>query len=409
MRTNPTLWLESAALALGLFELTAAWVARSRHLDWYPRKISPRFPRDFQPPAAIIVPTKGARPDLAENLGALLRQDYPDYDVFFAVETAADPGIPVIEALIAQAAREGRPGRGHLVVAGLSTRCSQQNANMLAGVVTAGARPEILAFCDNDVAPGPGWLRALARPLASPAVAVTSGYRWVRGRDGTAAEHAHAGIALSMYVHFALFAHVAGKGLWGGSFALRRANYEAWGVASRWGETISDDMSLMGIIQSRGRRSLLVGEVLIVTDDTFPSASAARRWYSRQLLNVKAYERFTWLAAGAGHLAAALAWLLALAAPVALAIGAQWTTLRGCGAGAAILLASADFIATARASGIAPIARRRLFLLRIPWIRCLQAGAFLATLGRSVLWWAGSGYHFDRRGRVTRIERPPAN
>jgi ceramide glucosyltransferase len=398
--------VELGALALGGFELAAAWVARARHRRWYPQKIAPRFDRAWTPPAAIIVPTKGAGPDLAKNLGTLLRQDYPHYEVFFAVETTADPGIPVIEALLAQAAREGWSGRGRLVVTGLTTACSQQNANMLAGVAAADTGPAVLAFCDNDVAPQPNWLRALVAPLSSQDVAVTSGYRWVRGRTGTAAEHAHAGIALSMYVHFALFAHIAGKGLWGGSFALRRADYEAWNVGPRWGETISDDMSLMGILQDRRRRSLLVGEVLILTDDTFSSAAAARRWYTRQLLNLKAYERITWALVGAGHLAAALAWAVALAAPLAFALGADPAQLRSLGLGAALLLAVADLAAAAWASGTAPIARRGLFLVRLPWVRALQAGAWIATLGRTVLWWAGVGYHFDRRGRVTRIERP---
>jgi hypothetical protein len=326
--------------------------------------------------------------------------------VFFAVESRDDPGVPVIERLVAQAEREGWTGRGRVVAAGLATRCSQQNANMLAGVAAAGEKPAVLAFCDNDVEPGPGWLRALVAPLAKPEVAVTSGYRWVRGRRGTAAEHAHAGIALSMYVHFAFVAHVAGKGLWGGSFALRKSDYDAWSVAPRWAETISDDMSLMGILQARGQRSLLVGEVLIVTDDTFPSAGAAARWYSRQLLNVKAYERGTWALIGAGHMTAALAWVVALVATVSWMAGVDLATVRTWGGGAALAFAGLDFVATAWSSGIAPLAGRGRFLTRLPWVRWLQGYAFLKTLGQDVLWWAGVGYHFDRAGRVTSVRRP---
>jgi len=397
---------EAGALGLGLFELAVSGLARARHRRWYPRRIAPRFDRGWRPAAAVVVPTKGAAPDLAENLGALLRQEYPDYEVFFAVESRDDPGVPVIEALLARAVREGWPGRGRLVVAGLATACSQQNANMLAGVAAAGARPVVLAFCDNDVRPGPDWLGALVAPLGTGETAVTSGYRWVSGRTGAAAEHAHAGIALSMYVHFALVAHLAGKGLWGGSFALRRADYEAWGVGARWGETISDDMSLMGILQARGRRTLLVGEVLIVTEDTFASGAAARRWYARQLLNVKAYERATWALVGAGHLAAAFAWVGAGLALAALAIGAGEDVVRAGGGVAAGLFAVCDLAASAWASGIAPLPSRGRFLLRLPWVRWLQAGAFLATLGGTVLWWAGVGYRFDRRGRVVEILRP---
>jgi hypothetical protein len=397
--------LEAGALALGVFELSVAYVARARRFRGVHAPQPAPAAQAWKPPAAIIVPTKGARADLAVNLGALLKQDYPAYDVYFAVETADDPGVPAIDALVAQARVEGWPGRGHLVVAGLTTTCSQQNANMLAGVQAAGPAPSVLAFCDNDIAPQPGWLSALVAPLATQAVAVTSGYRWVCGRSGTVAEHAHMAIALSMYVHFSFVSKVGHKGLWGGSFALRRTDFESWGVGARWRETILDDMSLMGIIQARGLRSVLVDDVLTVTDDTFDSSAAACRWYARQLLNVKAHERLTWLLVGAGHLAAAVAWLGVVAALVALLAGCGLTGLRGWGGGAALLLALADFAATAFASGIAPTKRRFVFLLRLPWARGLQAWAFLATLGRNVIWWSGVGYQFDRTGRVVRVDR----
>ena len=50
--------------------------------------------------AAVFVPCKGAELGLKENLSALMRQDYPDYEVTFVVEHAGDPAATVIRQVI---------------------------------------------------------------------------------------------------------------------------------------------------------------------------------------------------------------------------------------------------------------------------------------------------------------------
>ncbi|KKK47409.1 hypothetical protein LCGC14_3155500, partial [marine sediment metagenome] len=52
--------------------------------------------------AAVFAPCKGVDVDLEENLCALLRQDYDDYEVTFIVESADDPACPVIRRLMAE-------------------------------------------------------------------------------------------------------------------------------------------------------------------------------------------------------------------------------------------------------------------------------------------------------------------
>lgn len=59
------------------------------------------MPVAAQPPLSVIVPVKGADPAIAANMTALLRQDYPVYEVVFAVAEADDPAVPLIERIIA--------------------------------------------------------------------------------------------------------------------------------------------------------------------------------------------------------------------------------------------------------------------------------------------------------------------
>src|SRR5208282_2034170 len=80
----------------------------------------------------VLSPCKGHDANLEENLRALLTQDYPDYEVAFIVEDAADPACPVIRR--AMAACPQTPAR--LLVAGQAERCGQKVHNLR--VATAG-------------------------------------------------------------------------------------------------------------------------------------------------------------------------------------------------------------------------------------------------------------------------------
>jgi len=53
------------------------------------------------PPMSVMVPVKGADPAIAANLAALFGQDYPQFEIVFALADANDPAIPLLERLIA--------------------------------------------------------------------------------------------------------------------------------------------------------------------------------------------------------------------------------------------------------------------------------------------------------------------
>ena len=120
-----------------------------------------------------------------ENLQALLTQDYPDYEVAFIVEDAADPACPVIRR--AMAACPQTPAR--LLVAGQAKDCGQKVHNLRRA--TAEFSPEIrhLAFFDSDSRPKPYFVRAAIYKHYVPQIGATTGYRWLIPQRPTLSNH----------------------------------------------------------------------------------------------------------------------------------------------------------------------------------------------------------------------------
>ncbi len=51
----------------------------------------------YTPATALICPCKGNERGLEENLLALTRFDYPNYEIYFTLATSLDPALKVIE------------------------------------------------------------------------------------------------------------------------------------------------------------------------------------------------------------------------------------------------------------------------------------------------------------------------
>jgi ceramide glucosyltransferase len=69
-------------------------------LGLWPRR--PIRPADNEPPLSVMVPIKGADPAIAANLEALFGQDYPRFEIVFALADADDPAIPLVKGLMAR-------------------------------------------------------------------------------------------------------------------------------------------------------------------------------------------------------------------------------------------------------------------------------------------------------------------
>ena len=239
---------------------------------------------------AVIIPVAGDCPGLKENLRSRLTQDYPHYQVIFAVLSEADPAHPIIQSLL--------PDFPHarLVVCGPASGCGQKNHNLLVGLKAVAPEVEILVFGDaNQRAPN-HWLAALVQPLARREAVVSSSFHHVIPQDNHLA---------TLGRSFTVFMIYLGKGIstwdqpWGGSTAITREVFQRLEVDRLWSRTVVDDVTLAKRLREAGIKMAAASGAVLATPARETLASW-EDWFTRQLLYLKFYFPLPWVLAGVG-------------------------------------------------------------------------------------------------------------
>ena len=106
----------------------------------------------YAPRVALICPIKGMEQDLEGNLQSLIRFEYPQYEVFFAIAAADDPAYQLLEKI---AAASKRPV--HIVRSGRALDCSDKVHNLAAAVAQVDDQFDVLVFTDSDGRPSRRW------------------------------------------------------------------------------------------------------------------------------------------------------------------------------------------------------------------------------------------------------------
>jgi ceramide glucosyltransferase len=130
------------------------------------------------PPISILKPLAGIDDGLEQNLRSFFEQDYPNFEMLFAVRHAADPAVKLVETLRAQ--YPAVPSR--LIVTG---EPPYPNAKVYSlDLMLAAASHDLLVMADSDIRVSAAMLRTVAAEFASPAVGLaTCPYRAVPGRS----------------------------------------------------------------------------------------------------------------------------------------------------------------------------------------------------------------------------------
>src|SRR5580704_16616725 len=137
-------------------------------------QVPPRSTLKFEPPVSILKPVHGVDFASYENYASFCTQDYPEYEILFAVNEKRDPAVSVVTRLIAN-----YPLRQITLLVGAEYFGANQKVNNLARL-TREAKHEVLALSDGDVRVGPQYLRSVVAPLRDENVgAVTSFYRGI--------------------------------------------------------------------------------------------------------------------------------------------------------------------------------------------------------------------------------------
>ena len=376
---------------IGLVQLApplASWWQRARY------RLPPLAVRP-SPPVHLVVPCKGRGAHLARHLAAFAAQRYRPLLVSFVTESASDAAVPLIAALAA------RHGHVRHIVGGLASSGSQKIHNLLAAVAAAPQEAEVFAFCDSDIEPHPDLLHHLVGALVSHGVTVTTGYRWLAPEAAGLVARVHT--VLSGYMA-TLAAWPASRVVWGGTWAIRRNDWERLRVAEYWRPRLSDDLSLQTLLERHGARREFVPWCVSPTRDALTRPAELLDWFSRQVYYMRLYTPVWWRAAVASLLlagAAAVGAVGVLAAPL---LGWGFAGALPAAAAAVLLLGVLAVPLLIVAPRPGPLTfRRRQWVALAPLVGMVALLSAVRSLFMRQVTWANITYTFNRDGTVQRI------
>ncbi len=128
-------------------------------------------PSNYTPPVSNLKPIRGLDSEAYENFSSYCNQDYPDYELLFAIGDGDEAVLEVIEKL-----KRDFPQRRIRVVHVSGQTAANDKVVKLARLVSE-AQNEVLVINDSDVRVRPDYLRSVVAPLHDPKVgAVTCLY-----------------------------------------------------------------------------------------------------------------------------------------------------------------------------------------------------------------------------------------
>jgi ceramide glucosyltransferase len=266
--------------SLRIFLLSAACVPLAYYclatvvaVRFFRRRQTPRDPA-FLPPVSILKPVRGVDFGSYENFASFCRQDYPDYEILFAVNDAADAAVELIHRVIAEF-----PARRIRLLIGAERRGANGKINKLCRLVRE-ARHEILVISDGDVRVGPNYLREVVSPFAEANTGVvTCFYRGV-AEPNLGAELEAIGAASDFFAGVLMAECLEGM-----SFALgaTMATTKAWagriGSFEALADAHSDDYELGHRVALAGGKVVLLREAVW----TMYPAQTAKSFFDHQV------------------------------------------------------------------------------------------------------------------------------
>jgi len=383
-------------------------------------------PGDYRPRAAVIIPVKGIDAGFDLNVAAFLAQDYPSYQVIFAVASSEDAAYDRLIHLIKARPHGSRTEdltpenaeatelKAAVVVAGYSDSRGEKVQNLLRGLVEVGPETEVLVFADIDARPKLDWLRSLVAPLADPAVTVSTGFRWyLPGRGFTMRLRAawDTTVATMLGDHGQNFA-------WGGSMAIRAADFQRLRIAQDyWACTVSDDYALTRAVRDAQGRIRFEPRCLVASRED-SSFGDFFRWATRQVVLTRVYNVRLWWMGFASYMLYAAPFLLGLALivwPSASSPASSPATIRtGVLAALTLILAFGMAKAATRtvvARELFPEERESLgrygscywrLSILVPWIMLAN---FLVSAFTRRIEWRGVVYDLQSSGEIRIVRR----
>jgi ceramide glucosyltransferase len=204
---------------------------------------------DFTPPVSVLKPVRGLDRHSLEHFTSFCHQDYPAYEILFAVDDGNDPVVSIVRELAA-----AHPERSIRLFVGAPEIGASGKVNKLC-LLAREARYDILVMSDSDITVPPSYLRAVVAPFKDVEVgAVTCLYRGVPDSGLWAALEA-IGISTDFAPGVIVARRLEGvKFTLGATMATTRARLAEVGGFEALAEYCADDFELGHRIAGRGYR-----------------------------------------------------------------------------------------------------------------------------------------------------------
>jgi len=251
----------------------------------------------YAPVTALICPCKGAEPGLEDNLTALTKFEYGNYEIYFVMATSLDPALKVVERVKAASQRPV-----HIVIAGPAEDCGEKVHNLRRAVESLTDNFEVIVFTDSDVRLPHGWLSKLVAPLQDTRIGATTAYRWIIPSRAIGSGGLASALASAWNASVATMLGRARENFcWGGGTAIRRSTFNDVRVLEAWEGAISDDFALTRALKNAGRSIVFCSECLAPTLHPW-TGSSLLEFTNRQILITRVYDSRRWGMAAAAHL-----------------------------------------------------------------------------------------------------------
>jgi ceramide glucosyltransferase len=216
-----------------------------------------------RPPVTLLKPVHGLEFELEGNLRTFCRQHYPEYQVVLGVLDPDDSALPVLRRLAAEF--------GERVTVAVGDGVARHRNPKIATLapMLPHARHDLLVVADSDMRVGPDYLDAIAAAFDDPQVgAATCIYRGEPAGDGIASTLG----AMAITEQFAPSALVATavepmSYCFGGTMAVRRPVFDAFGGLDALGAQLADDAAMGRFTAELGHRVVLARYVAATVVD----------------------------------------------------------------------------------------------------------------------------------------------
>jgi len=273
-----------------------SWRGGINYLNFFKQQLA-KPKSDYVPFASIIAPCRGLDAEMRENLSALFAQDYPKYEIIFAVDDAKDAAVRIIETVSRQGAKGEQNVSPKLIVTGKAADESQKVHNLREAVLHVAEDAKIFVFVDSDARPAENWLRDLIAPLRDEKIGAATGYRWFVSRNKN---FASAMLAVwNASIASALGENTKSNFCWGGSMAIRRDTFEKLDISRRLKGAVSDDFTVTSIMKKAGLPIFFVPQALTasIQDCSLPQLF---EFTTRQMKITRVYATNLWIASFLG-------------------------------------------------------------------------------------------------------------